>query len=76
MQKNLGNVSKKGTENIIVWTLFNKNKGNSKMFSEAKQETEIQTEIEHRLRKFVSNHNRPGLVHEIKTLVYRESWAF
>ena len=27
--KNLGNVSKKGTENIVVWSLFNKKLRNS-----------------------------------------------
>ena len=69
--KNLGKISKKGTENIVVWTLFNKKQIKFKKRSQkcTRKHKNTRTELEHRLRELVSNHNKPGLVHELKTLV-------
>ena len=70
--KNLGNVSKKGTENIVVWSFFNKK---PRKFTKRSQKRKrkhgiTRTELEHKLRNLVNNYNKPGLVHEIKTLVF------
>ena len=70
--KKVGNVSKKGTENIVVWALFNKKQRKFKKRSQKRkrQHGTARTELEHRLRALVSNHNKPGLVHELITLVF------
>ena len=70
--KKVGNVSKKGTENIVVWALFNKKQRKFKKRSQKRkrQHGTARTELEHRLRALVSNHNKPGLVHELTTLVF------
>ena len=70
--KNVGNVSKKGTENIVVWSFFNKK---PRKFTKRSQKRKrkhgiTRTQLEHKLRNLVNNYNKPGLVHEIKTLVF------
>ena len=70
--KNLGNVSKKGTENIVVWSFFNKKprKFTKRSLKRKRKHGITRTELEHKLRNLVNNYNKPGLVHEIKTLVF------
>ena len=70
--KNLGNVSKKGTENIVVWELFNKKprKFTKRSIKRKRKHGVTRTNLEHKLRNLISNCNKPGLVHEIKTLVF------
>ena len=70
--KNLGNVSMKGTENIVVWSLFNKK---PRKFTKRSQKRKrkhgiTRTELKHELRNLVNNYNKPELVHEIKTVVF------
>ena len=69
---NLGNVSKKGTENIVVWELFNKKprKFTKRSIKRKRKHGVTRTNLEHKLRNLISNCNKPGLVHEIKTLVF------
>ena len=70
--KNLGNISKKGTENVVVWSLFNKKprKFKKRALKRKRKHKTTRIDLEHRLRNLVSNCNKPGLVHEIKTLVF------
>ena len=70
--QNLGNVSKKGTENIIVWALFRKRQRNFKKRTKKRkrQHGTTWTELELKLRDLVSNPNKPGLVHDLTTLVF------
>ena len=64
--KKVGNVSKKGTENIVVWALFNKKQRKFKKLSEKGKRQHDRTRA-YRLRALVSNYNKPGLVHELST---------
>ena len=68
--KKVGNVSQRSTENIVVWALYNKKQRKFKKRSQKriKQHGTAWTELDHRLRALVSNHNKPGLVHELTTL--------
>ena len=69
--KNLGNVSKKGIENIVVWALFNKRQRNFRRRPQKhnRQHCTTWTEIQHRLLHLVNYRNNPGLVHELTTLL-------
>jgi hypothetical protein len=70
--KNLDNVSKKGTENIVVWPFFNKNprKFTKHSIKRKRKHGTTRTDLEHKLKNLVINCNKPGLVHDIKTLVF------
>ena len=59
-------------ENIVIWELFNKKQRKLKKRSQKRrrQHGTARTELEHRFRALVSNCNKPGLVHELTTLVF------
>ena len=69
--KNVGNISKKGTENIVVWALFNKRqrKFKKRPHKRKRQHETTRTGIEQKLRNLV-NHNQPGLVHKLASLTF------
>ena len=70
--KKVGNISKKGTENIVVWSLFNKRQRKFKKRSHKRrrQHGKTRTEIEHKLSSLLNNYNKPGIVHELSNLVF------
>ena len=66
--KKVGNniISKKGTENIVVWSLFNK--GQWKFKKRSHKQTWQNTY--RKLRSLLNDYNKPGIVHELSNLVF------
>ena len=58
--KNLGSVSKKGIENIVVWALFNKRQRNFRRRPQKRnrQHHTTRTELQHRLLHLVNNRKK------------------
>ena len=70
--RRVGNISKKGNDDTIVWTLFNKNPRKFKRRSLrcSRRHRTTTKDVETTLRNLIRNHHRPGLVHELWTLVF------
>ena len=60
------NISKKGIDNTVVWALFNKKRPPK----HSRQHRTTKKDMETTLRNLIRNHHRPGLVHELQTLVF------
>ena len=70
--RRVGNISKKGIDNTVVWALFNKKprKFKKRPLRQSRQHRTTKKDVETTLRNLIRNHHRPGLVHELKTLVF------